>query len=146
MTTRKHNGKPVPPELWGKDHLTTLSYIETVCTDHKGIPSAARMRHWPGRVLRGDIDRDRLPTVGNDKGYPTRLRGGDELTEHDDWDCVEDMVQAGLILWEGTGMYPILKLTDKGWAVAGVLRKCRAENIPTSDLPVEDLLEAIKDA
>jgi hypothetical protein len=145
MTTRKHDGKPVPPELWGKDHLTTLLYVETVCTDRGGIAEAARMRQWSGRVLRGDVSHAR--PCFSDKDYPTRLRNGDELTEHDDWDCVEDMVQAGLILWGGTGILPVLKLTDKGWALAGVLRRYIAEGgSSVSGFSVERLQEAIKDA
>jgi hypothetical protein len=145
MATRKHEGTPVPPELWGKDHLSTLLYVETVCTDRKGIVEAARMRQWSGRVLRGDVS-SALP-CDSDVDYPTRLRGGDELTEHDDWDCVEDMVQAGLILWEGTRMLPVLKLTDRGWGLAGVLRRYIAEGgSSVSGFPVERLQEAIKDA
>jgi hypothetical protein len=30
---------PVPIELWGKDHWTTLAYIETRCVDYDGVPN-----------------------------------------------------------------------------------------------------------
>lgn len=134
--------KPVSPELWGKDHFTTLLYIESVCTDKKGVPEATCMRTWPGRPLRGTVDTVRL--YHSTKGYPTRLRDGQELTDHDDWDCVDDMVHAGLILWEGTGTHPVFQLTDKGWTLASALRCYRAENKGVASFPKKKILEMIK--
>lgn len=49
------------------------------------------------------------------------------MSGHDDWDCVEDFMAEGLVIWEGTGMNPILRLTDKGWALAHKLRRQRAD-------------------
>lgn len=124
---KKHDGKPVPPKLWGRDHTSTLLYVETRCVDYQGVIGAVHMRSWPGRPLRGDVGGPVPSAVGGRRGVPTRLADGTELSEHDDWDCVEDMVAAGLIKWEGTGMQPILVLTDKGWRVAHRLRRLRAE-------------------
>jgi hypothetical protein len=133
--------KPVSPELWGKDHFTTLLYIASVCVDNGGEPKAECMRTWPGRPLRGKVGA-RQPL--RDKGYPTCLRDGSEVSDHDDWDCVDDMVHAGLILWEGTGTQPKFRLTDKGWALVGLLLLHRSEGKRVANFPKEKVLETIK--
>ncbi len=79
---------------WGKDHWSTLAYIETRCVDHKGVLKNANMRTDAGRhplfMARG------FASPGDGSRYPTIYKGG-ELTDHDDWDCLYDMVQAGLL-------------------------------------------------
>lgn len=110
--------RPVPPEMWGKDHFSTFGYIECRIVDNDGIPDREHMR----------VDPELHPGLGNracrisDHKFPTRLRDGVELVDHDDWTCAEDLEAAGLIKWEGTGMHPIFVMTDKGKAVAGRLR------------------------
>lgn len=137
---RKHDGKPVPVELWGKDHRSTLLYIETQCVDQGGVPGAAQMRTWRGRPRRGRVDH-RVP-MDHAKDYPTILADGTELFEHDDWDCVDDMVEAGLLIWEGTGINPIFKLTDAGWRFAGALRRAKAER--TKVVSLQDIYSVAK--
>lgn len=90
---------------WGKDHWSTFAYIESRCVDHKGVLKNANMRTNVGRhplfVARG------FGTPGDGSKYPTRGKHS-ELSDHDDWDCLNDMVEAGLIavkpgnaeLWE----------------------------------------------
>lgn len=36
--------RPVPVEMWGKDHWSTFGYIETRCVDHDGVPDREHMR------------------------------------------------------------------------------------------------------
>lgn len=119
----------IPIEQWGRDHWSTLLYVEDVCTHGGGEPVAERMRQWPGRPQRG-----RLLGVGTppSKGYPTRLRDGTEVEEHDDFNCVEDMVAAGLVEWRGTGLRPVFRLTARGWAMAAALRQHLATAEPRS--------------
>ena len=116
---------PVPMELWGKDHWSTLGYIETRCVDHGGEVENDRMR----------TDSDRYPAlVGprvamlgpSRKKYPTQLAGGKKLKNHDDWDCAADMEAAGLLKWEGTGLRPVFVLTKKGLQVSAQLREHKA--------------------
>lgn len=94
--------KPIPPELWGRDHASTLLYLETRVVDHGGKHEAPHMRR-------------------DGTKYPTRLRGGKTRKGHSDYDCVADMQAAGLLVF-GT----FTTLTDLGWAVAHALRRDRA--------------------
>lgn len=106
-------------EKFGLDHWSTLLYVECRCVDHDGKPRLENMR----------CDRSRHPMFGDGRGacLPTRLAGGEELFEHDDWDCVDDLEKAGIVLNVGTGVNPRWKLTDLGWEIAGRLRRNRAE-------------------
>lgn len=104
-------------EQFGKDHWSTLAYIETCCVDRKGIVSLERMR----------CDPDRHPGLAHahsgGKKYPTILKGGVELLDHDDWDCVDDLIAAGYLEWEGTGMHPVFKMTPDGRGMIARIRK-----------------------
>ena len=121
---------PIAIDKWGRDHLSTLLYIESVCVNGKGKPVACRMRQTPGQPSRGwDLNGKYVvaPPSPDPQGYPTRLADGTEIWCHDDYDCAADMVEAGMLKWEGTGMSPIFALTDYGWYVCGKLREHRGK-------------------
>jgi len=118
------DGTPVSPERWGKDHLSTLLYIETLCVDGNGRPRADRMRTNRGAPLRGKVSG---PPVHFSKDYPTRLRCGTELWAHDDWDCAYDIETFGFIEWKGTGISPVFVMTDAGRELTGRLRRHLSE-------------------
>lgn len=84
----------LPINQWGKDHWSTLAYIESRCVDHKGVLKNANMRthavRHPLLMARG------FGSPGDGSQYPTRYKRG-QLDNHDDWDCLDDMVRAGLI-------------------------------------------------
>lgn len=113
----------IPSRYFGSDHDSTLLYLETRAVDHGGVPSFPNLRcditrhpqfaHQATRLL------GRCP--------PTRLMHDEELPDHDDWDCIEDMIAAGLIEWRRTGMNPVFWLTTAGWERAHHLRRVRAE-------------------
>jgi hypothetical protein len=114
MTTTAAVPRPVPMHLWGKDHWSTFAYAAHVATSGKREIEKDKMR----------TDGDRHPhgvghikvMLGTDTGggrYPTRLRHGGELHGHDDWDCLDDAVAAGLLTW-GTWAVPFVVLTDAG--------------------------------
>ncbi len=137
-------GPRIALNRWGKDHWSTLAYLETRAVDSAGVIKNANMRtsikRHPLFVARGPLA---SPTDGGQ--YPTSYKDG-EMCEHDDWDCLDDMVQAGLLsvrpanpeLWEvpvGSrgpikfrGSIPTkelkvaVKLTELGQKVAGELR------------------------
>lgn len=102
---------------WGKDHWSTLAYIETLATEHDGMakPSPLRMRAKTKRRLPSDAF-----MCGDE--YPTRLKDG-ILEDHDDWDCLNDMVKNGLL----TQVYPTTQtayhLTSRCKEIANQLRE-----------------------
>lgn len=121
---------PIEPERWGRDHLSTLLYIESVCINNNGKPVAAKMRQTPGQPSRGwDLNGvyHIAPPSPDPQGYPTRLADGTEIWGHDDYDCAADMVEAGILRWEGTGISPVFALTDYGWYVCGKLNEHRGK-------------------
>jgi hypothetical protein len=113
--------KKTPVEKFGRDHWSTLLYIETRVVDHRGVLDNRNMRCNP---------KGRHPHFAHipwEKDYPTRLAGGATRSKHDDWDCVEDLIAAGFLEWNGTGANPVFALTDEGWRVVSALRRHRAE-------------------
>ena len=107
---------PVPPRNFGRDHWNTLGYLEDRCVESEGYIALDNMRtdgtRHPQWVYR----------QGSSK-YPTRLRGNVELRDHDDWDCLDDLWDAGLLRKLGDEISPRVELTGLGWRVAEQLRK-----------------------
>lgn len=114
----------IPMARWGKDHWSLLAYVETVCVDKHGEIDLQRMRcdadrHPQYVYLRGFGDE-----LHSEK-YPTLLRDG-ELPDHDDWDCLDDLENAGLVENVGFTMRPKYAMTDRGHEIAAALRKHKA--------------------
>ena len=105
---RKWMGEPIPEDLWGRDHISTLLYVETRCVDQRGKLCLEHLRK-------------------DGYKYSTRLANGVHLVGHTDLNCIDDFETAGLIENRGTGINPLLKMTDKGWEKAHTLRRERAE-------------------
>lgn len=125
---------PVSISLWSKDHWSTLAYLECCCVDNNGKLDIRHMR----------CDRDRHPSFVHmmpslDKKYPTRLKGGVELNDHDDWDCLDDAEKQGLIENIGFTMNPQYKLTALGLDVCGRIRKHKANGGSFSNFEVGSL-------
>lgn len=126
MTTKEY---PVAVEKFGRDHWSLLLYIETRCVDHNGVPRREHMRCSPKRNPGQAHD----GTERHKKLSPTRLKGGELLYNRDDWDCADDLEAAGYVQQIGTGANPRFAMTEVGWAVAGRLRRWRAESKPIDD-------------
>ena len=124
MTMKDSNvaRRNIPVTDWGKDHWSTLAYIETLLVDGgKGVavPHIKRMR----------CDEQVHPELAwrrFEKNYPTYLAGGVLLDRHDDWSCLDDAVAAGFLLGEGTGIRPAYKATPLGLDVMAALRRHKA--------------------
>lgn len=102
------NENPISEELFGRDHWSTLAYLETRIVDHKGAIEHDHMRcsakRHPFLVNAGK----RSGVIGGSDGskYPTRIKvatemdwvwGVKEVFDHDDYDCVADLIGAGLV-------------------------------------------------
>ena len=112
----------VPVEKFGKDHWSVLAYLECCAVDNKGRLDVRRMR----------CDADRHPGLVNglldsvQQKYPTILAEGEELIDHDDWDCVDDLEAAGFVEQLGTGINPVVKMTELGLKVIAAIRAHKA--------------------
>jgi hypothetical protein len=101
----------VPIERFGKDHWSTLAYAESVMMECAGfqIGFDPRMRqnrrHY--RVMMNECRHPARPTSASDHGcmwndkYSTVLSDGSLVSGHDDWHCVQDMAEAGLLAVQG---------------------------------------------
>ena len=124
----------IPIERWGKDHWSTLGYLETRVVDHGGKIVNRNMRCHP-RLHRELVGIGFGSEIQDGSAYPTRLKEG-VVEKHDDWSCLEDMVAAGLIrayFWQETdeifgGSRARVEFTEWGLIVAGQLRTHKASN------------------
>ena len=113
----------VTPDMFGRDHETTLLYIETCCVDHAGI---VKKEHLRCDGARHPLRQSRYARDLPKHTASTRLADGSLLSEHDDWDCIDDMIACGWLLDTGGLTDPQFVLTDAGWAQAQRLRRERA--------------------
>ena len=126
----------VPINKFGKDHWSTFAYIETRIIDYGGKPCRDHMR----------TDRDRHPKLVGPRvfvcdsapniKYPTILKDGTSLVDHDDWDCLEDCEHAGLLKTSGT-VNRTYTLTEEGRQVAGQLREHKSTGGNYGDFEVK---------
>jgi len=110
----------VPMNKWGKDHWSLLAYLEVRCVDNKGTISRLHMR----------VNLDRHPFFAHEgtskTKFPTKLANGEELVNHDDLDCLEDIEAAGLVRNVGTGVNPLIEMTELGCKAAAEVRAFKA--------------------
>lgn len=146
-TAVRDDVRTVPIEEWGKNHWSALAYAETRWVDHGGKIKNEHMRcnerrhrklhNTAGSVLHGSRRWD--------EKYSTRLRDGQE-PGHDDWDCLEDLAEAGLLAfdfvdrregWPCEGGEVVVSLTKLGADIAGRLRSHRGRGGSYADFAVE---------
>jgi len=131
---------PVSVDRWSKDHWSLLAYIETLCVDlnegHEARIGAERLRCNPNRhpgqagVAQKGIGWNssygtRLQGFFDDKGTGTpedKEKAGLQLTTHDDWDCLNDLVTAGYVRGQKWAK-GLVTLTAEGILVAGKIRE-----------------------
>ena len=131
----------IPIELWGRDHWSLLAYIETVVVDcaRMTIYRNPRMRHNRRhfRVMPCGKDSIQAVVMGSDHG--TRLNDGSYVPSHDDWNCVQDMAEAGMLSCGVDQIEPgnTFRLSDKGLDLAGQIRRHKANGKPFSTFKPE---------
>jgi hypothetical protein len=129
----------IPPQDWGKDHWSTLAYLETVMVDCGGFQVGRDPRMRANRrnfrvmaEMCPNPQRAGLNTasraVAMDRSNGSRLRDGSVVDNHDDWCCVQDMAEAGLFRTGVEGVEPkrVLKLSALGLKVCAELRAWKA--------------------
>lgn len=121
MTTTKWDGKPIPVELWHKDHLSTLMYYETRLVDGRKIQR---------EKLRPACDK-----------YPTILKDGTKVTDHGDLDCLSDASAIGF--GKAKGLFEVT-LSDLGWAFVAELRRLRGSGTALGEINAAEVLETAK--
>jgi hypothetical protein len=139
----------VPIENFGADHWSTLAYAETVMVECAGFQVGYDPRMRQGRrhyrVMYEQCKRPKRPNnpsmgmVMDDK-YSTPLKDGTVISGHDDWHCIQDCVNAGLlgvidpnvdggVDCDANRVEPgvMLALSAKGHEINSQLRKHKAE-------------------
>lgn len=130
----------VPLESFGKDHWSTFAYIETRIRNYNGLVDHNHMRCDADRhPIFAAAKRPQITSSG--RKYPTLSKGDFnsetktwdivEIEDHDDYDCVADLLEAGLLDVEvetselQTGLQLLqsatrarFSLTDKGREIA----------------------------
>ena len=121
----------VPMEFWGKDHWSTLAYVETVMVEHAGfqIGSDARMKsnRRNFRVMREQCPRPKRTNhafggIVMNPEHSSVLRNAASVN-HDDWCCVQDMAAAGLFIESDCQPGVVLRLSEYGAHVVNALRE-----------------------
>ena len=116
---------PIPISMWGKDHWSTLLYVECRCVDNKGKLDRRQMRC--DSDLHPALDANARILGSDRKKYPTLLKDKTKVLNHDDWNCIEDLQMMGFLSYAGGILGATIMLADKGWKIAGKLRRWRAE-------------------
>jgi hypothetical protein len=127
----------VPMNRWGKDHWSTLAYVEHVAVECAGfqVGSDARMksnrRHT--RLLSQGCPNPKRAKSTSAMGmimrpeHATKLKDGTLLANHDDWACLQDFVAEGLFK-PGLELEPgtVLAFSERGHALTAALRVHKA--------------------
>lgn len=114
-------------EKLGKDHWSLLAYVEARCVDDQGVLNLRHLRCNPRTHPGLALPQHDLEPGATSYPYGTRLNDGSTIPEHDDHDCLVDLVQFGLIEVKGTGIRPICTMTERGYQVVAALRKHKCE-------------------
>lgn len=116
----------IPIHAWGRDHWSTLAYVASRCAGRGGVLDKRHMR----------CDPVRHPHYAhlNNTPPPTRLIEG-TVTAHDDWDCVDDAIAAGLVESFGTGLYPVFGMTHAGREITQWQFEQERARLPWSKVP-----------
>lgn len=128
--------KNIPIEYFGKDHWSTFVYVETLAVESVSTEGVAVP---DGRKMRSNLRTHPFSSNHHDcsEKYPPIIKDGKEVPSHDDWDCLDDCIAAGLLLDVGTGTNRAYKLTDYGFVVIHQLREHKAKGGKFADFTIQ---------
>lgn len=140
-------------EKFGRDHWSLLAYIEAICVDALGElgqidRNKLRVNIQTHPALVGDIQAKAILAI-EIPPYPykhgTCLKGHTEeepnvIKEHDDWDCLKDLDNAGLVevLTHTNGG---VRMTDRGIVIAAQVRAHKVRGGQYATFEIEQILE-----
>lgn len=127
----------IPIHKWGKDHWSLLGYLGIRWSEYNGTINKEHMRCNPNKHFGESIGGNIYGQNNWKPEYGTRLLGFFEeesperkrrlqLNDHDDYDCLDDLEKAGFVKNIGTGLNPMVKLTNIGIKIESQLRKHKA--------------------
>ena len=130
----------IEPSRWGMDHWSTFCYLGHAFHKSGGEPDRNKMRCKPGSPRMGYfiamLSESHDTTVCK---YPTRLNDGTAIPFHDDYDCADDVIAAGLLTNTGTGMHPSYTLTPAGLTVWSYICRTRPTSWSMKSLTVDEI-------
>ena len=129
-------------ETFGKDHWSLFAYIATRVADYGGKLDLVHLR-----IKNPALQQNRLGPIAWKPEYGTRLKGywnkGTPekflILNHDDFDCLDDLEEAGLIKSFGTSINPAYKLTKFGVEVHSQLLLHKQAGKNFSDFEIEEV-------
>lgn len=142
----------IPMEFWGKNHWSTLAYIETVMVETGGFEVGFDPRMTQNRrnfrVMAEQNPKPKRPgrtpsmafSSPMDVKYSTALNNGQKVDRHDDWCCVQDFAASGLLTTKEFEPKDVLHLSEFGQKVCAALRihKQNGHNFASFQYPIND--------
>ena len=129
----------IPIELFGKDHWSTLAYVETVMTDIGGFQIGRdpkmRSNRRNFRVMAEEcpspyraVNKVSHPGVVMQDHHSTILKNGQVVKGHDDWSCLQDLANAAFFDTNAYDIQPdtVIKLSTYGRTIANQLREFKS--------------------
>ena len=114
-------------ERWGKDHWSTLAYIESICVDSmNGVGRVGRCKVQTNIDRHPEYAHMSVTPVGSQlDGAKFGIRLADSTLPgpaYDEWDCIEDFENNFLVVDVGFTSEPAYRMTRLGNLVAGKVR------------------------
>jgi hypothetical protein len=147
----------IAPALFGRDHWTTLAYIESVMADcggfQLGLDPRMRSNRRNFRVM-SEVSRPKRAKNTSVAARPmspddgSRLKDGQLVRGHDDWNCVDDFAAVGFFDCGpvALGAGKTLRFSALGKAVAARLRQHKQEGGQFEHFDLASVPEATQDA
>ncbi len=122
-----------------------LAYFETVQVENAGVEvkfdARIRQNRRHFRVMPKTHSGNMTYGIPMDRDYGSRLNDGTFIPNHDDWNCVQDFANEGLLAEspEQIDTLSVLHLSDKGHDLCNRLREHKSKGGNFSDFqsPVE---------
>lgn len=131
-------------DKFGKDHWSLLVYVEYRVLNHRGALDRKHLRI-------SNVALQKNLTTGMNlwkPEYGTRLSGywnedkttnkGLLLLDHDDYDCLDDLEEAGLVKNFGSALHPGYILTKEGIKVCGLLLEHKQAGLQYASFVLSD--------